>query len=86
MVGTITDVNCAAAPQIRMTLKAQALVMRLHSGDFSQVAIKSAGTNSAAKNAGCASLRGRSAHVSYRLVSERDWDGEIVSIEFRDAP
>jgi tetratricopeptide (TPR) repeat protein len=86
MVGTMTEVNCASAPQIRMTLKAQTIVMHLHSGDFSQVAIKSANTNSAAKNVVCASLRGRNAHISYRLVSEKDWDGEILSIEFRDAP
>jgi hypothetical protein len=86
MVGTITDVNCVSAPQIGITLKAQSIVMHLHSGDFSQVAVKSAGTNSGTKNATCASLRGRSAHVSYQLVSEKDWDGELVSIEFRDAP
>jgi tetratricopeptide (TPR) repeat protein len=86
MVGTITDVNCAAAPQARITLKAQTIVMHLHAGDFSQVAIKSAGASSAAKKAGCAELRGRNAHVSYQLVSEKEWDGEIVSIELRDAP
>jgi len=86
MVGTIMDVNCAAAPQIQITLKALTIVMHLHSGDFSQVAIKSAGTNSAAKKPVCAALRGRSAHVSYQLVSEKDWDGEIVSIEFRGNP
>jgi tetratricopeptide (TPR) repeat protein len=86
MVGTITDVNCTAAPQIRMTLKAQSIVMHLHSGDFSQVAVKSASANSAAKNFACASLRGRNARVSYQLASEKDWDGELVSIEFRDTP
>ncbi len=86
MVGTITDVNCAAAPQIQITLKAQTIVMHLHSSDFSQVAIKSAGPNSAAKKPACAALRGRSAHVSYQLVSEKEWDGELVSIEFRDNP
>jgi tetratricopeptide (TPR) repeat protein len=86
MVGTITEINCASSPQIRMTLKAQTIVMHLHSGDFSQVAVTSAGTNSAAKNMVCSSLRGRNAHVSYRLVSEKDWDGELVSIEFRDTP
>jgi len=86
MVGTITEVNCASAPQIQMTLKAQKIVMHLHSGDFSQVAVKSSSTNTGAKNMVCASLRGRNAHVSYRLVQEKDWDGEIVSIEFRDAP
>ena len=86
MVGTITDVNCAAAPQIQLTLKAQTLVMHLHSRDYSQVAIKSAGTNSAAKKPVCAALRGRNAHVSYQLVLEKEWDGELVSIEFRDTP
>jgi tetratricopeptide (TPR) repeat protein len=86
MVGTITDVNCAAAPQARITLKAQTIVMHLHSGDFSQVAIKSTGADSAAKKVGCAELRGRNAHVSYQLVSEKEWDGELVSIELRDAP
>jgi hypothetical protein len=86
MVGTITDVSCAAAPQIQITLKAQTIVMHLHSADFSQVAIKSAGANSAAKKPGCPALRGRSAHVSYQLVSGKDWDGELVSIEFRDNP
>jgi tetratricopeptide (TPR) repeat protein len=86
MVGTITDVNCALAPQIRMTLKAQTIVMHLRSGDFSQVEIKSAGANAAEKKPACVALRGRSARVSYQLVSEKEWDGELVSIEFRDNP
>ena len=86
MVGAITDVNCTAAPQIRFTLKAQTIVMHLHSGDFSQVTIKSVGVNSGAKSAGCAALRGRNARVSYQLVQDKDWDGELTSIEFRDAP
>src|SRR6266853_177795 len=86
MVGTITDVNCTAAPQIQITLKARTIVMHLHSGDFSQVAVKSAGANAVAKRPTCAALRGRSAHVSYQLVQEKNWDGELVSIEFRDNP
>jgi len=86
MVGTITDVNCTAAPQIQMTLKAQTIVMHLRSGDFSQVAIESAGANSAAKKPGCAALRGRNARVSYQLVPGKEWDGELVSIEFRNNP
>jgi hypothetical protein len=86
MVGTITEANCAPAPQVRITLKAQSIVMHLHAGDFSQVAVKFAGANSAAKNPGCAALRGRNAHVSYQLVSDKDWEGELVSIEFRDSP
>ena len=86
MVGTITDVNCTAAPQIQITLKAQTIVMHLRSGDFSQVAIESAGANSAAKKPGCAALRGRNARVSYQLVPGKEWDGELVSIEFRNNP
>jgi hypothetical protein len=86
MVGTITDVSCTSAPQIRFTLKAQTIVMYLHSEDFSQVELKLSGANSAAKKPACAALRGRSARVSYQLVSEKEWDGELVSIEFRDAP
>jgi tetratricopeptide (TPR) repeat protein len=86
MVGTITDVNCAAAPQIQITLKAQTIVMHLHSRDFSQVTIKSPSANSAAKRPVCPAVRGRSAHVSYQLVQEKEWDGELVSIEFRDNP
>jgi len=86
MVGTITEVHCAAAPQIRLTLKAPTIVMHLHAGDIDRVAIKSAGLNSAPKSARCASLRGKSARVSYQLVREKDWDGEVVSIEFRGTP
>jgi hypothetical protein len=84
MVGTITDVSCSDVRQIQITVKAQTIVMHLHAGDFSQVAIKSAGANSAAKKPGCAGLRGRSAHVSYQLVPGKAWDGELVSIEFQD--
>ena len=86
MVGTITEVNCGPAPQLRMTLQARSIVMHLHSGDFSHVAIKSAGANAGGKAGGCAALRGRNARVSYQLVGEKDWDGEVISIEFRDAP
>ena len=86
MVGTIAEATCTAAPEIRITLKAQTIVMHLHSGDFSQVEIKSAGASSVAKKPACAALRGRSARVTYQLVSEKEWDGELVSIEFRDNP
>jgi len=86
MVGTITDVSCTSAPQIRITLKAQTILMHLHSGDFSQVEFKPARANSAAKKPVCAALRGRNARVSYQLATEKDWDGELISIEFRDNP
>jgi tetratricopeptide (TPR) repeat protein len=83
MVGTITDVICTSAPQVLITLKAQTIVMHLHAGDLGQVAIKSSSSNVPAKSTNCASLRGRSARVSYLLVSDQKWDGEMQAVEFR---
>jgi hypothetical protein len=83
MVGTITDVGCANAPQIQITLKAQTITMKLHADDFGQVAIKAAGSRALVKNTACASLRGRTARVSYLLVSDQKWDGEMQIVEFR---
>ena len=83
MVGTITDVVCANAPQVQITLKAQTIVMKLHAGDFGQVSVKSAGSGAPLKNTTCASLRGRTARVSYLLVPDQKWDGEMQMVEFR---
>jgi hypothetical protein len=86
MVGTITDVSCADAPQLQITLKAQTIVMHLHAADAAHLAIKASGTSSPAKNAVCPGLRGRSARITYQLVSEKKWDGEIQTVELRDLP
>jgi tetratricopeptide (TPR) repeat protein len=86
MVGTITDVNCANAPQIQVTLKSQTIAMKLHSDNLENVSIKAANSAVAPKGTTCASLRGRSARVSYHLVSGKAWDGEIQAVEFRSQP
>jgi tetratricopeptide (TPR) repeat protein len=86
MVGTITEVSCANAPQIQITLKARAIVMQLHAADIAQLTIKSSGSNALAKSAVCTGLRGRSARVSYELASDKKWDGEIQTVELRSAP
>ncbi len=86
MVGTITDVICTSAPQIRITLKAQMLVMHLHADDLGKVSVKSAGSNTPVKNTSCSALRGRTARVSYLLASDKPWDGEIQAVEFRSQP
>jgi hypothetical protein len=86
MVGTTTDVSCVDAPQIQITLKAETIVMHLHATDVAQLAIKFSGVGSLAKNAVCSGLRGRSARVTYQLVSEKKWDGEIQTVELRDLP
>jgi tetratricopeptide (TPR) repeat protein len=86
MMGTITDVTCTSAPQIQVTLKAQTITMKLHADNLEKVSIKSAGSASAAKGTTCASLRGRTARISYLLVSGRSWDGEMQEVEFRSQP
>jgi len=82
MVGTITDVSCTDAPQVQITLKAQTIVMHLHAADVAHLTIKP----TPAKNAVCQGLRGRNARVTYQLVSEQKWDGEIQAVELRDTP
>ena len=86
MLGTITDVNCASSPQVQITLKSLTILMKLHAEDLAKVLIKTAGSEAPAKNFSCASLRGRSVRVSYSLVLDRAWDGEMQSVELRSQP
>lgn len=86
MFGTITTVNCAASPQIQITLKSENILMKLHADDLAKLEIKSAGSTTPAKGTTCSSLRGRTALISYLLVSQRAWDGEIKAVEFRSLP
>jgi hypothetical protein len=60
--------------------------MKLHAENLEKVSIKSAGSSAAAKGTTCLSLRGRTARISYLLVSEKAWDGEMQSVEFRSQP
>ena len=82
MVGTITDVTCADAPQVHITLKSQTIVMHLHAADVAHLTIKP----TPVKSPVCQGLRGRSARITYQLVTEQKWDGEIQAVELRDAP
>jgi tetratricopeptide (TPR) repeat protein len=86
MVGTITDVNCTSAPQIQITMKSLTIVMKLHATELAKVSIKSPGSNTAATGTSCTSLRGRSVRVSYVLVLDKPWDGEMQEVEFRNQP
>jgi tetratricopeptide (TPR) repeat protein len=86
MVGTITDVNCADTQQIQLTMKSLTIVMKLHAAEMAKVSFKSAGSDADMKGATCASLRGRSARVSYVLVLNQPWDGEMQEVEFRSQP
>jgi len=86
MLGTITEVNCASSPQVQITLKSLTILMKLHAEDLAKVLIRTAGSEAPAKNVSCASLRGRSVRVSYSLVLDKAWDGEMQSVELRSQP
>ncbi len=83
MVGTITDVNCASAPQVQVTLKSQTIVMKLHAESLEKLLMKAASSVGAMKAPACSSLRGRSARISYLFVSGKPWDAEMQTVEFR---
>jgi tetratricopeptide (TPR) repeat protein len=86
MIGTVTDVICSAAPQVQLSLKSIALLMKLHTTDLSKLPIKSADSASPMKSPACSSLRGRSVRISYTLVLNQPWDGEMQELEFRALP
>jgi Flp pilus assembly protein TadD len=86
MMGTITDVNCSNAPQILLTMKSLTIVMKLHAVELAKLSFKSAGSDAPVKETSCSSLRGRSARVSYVLVLNQPWDGEMQEVEFRSQP
>lgn len=83
MVGMVSDVTCSLPPQILLTLKSMTIALKLHADNLDKVSIKSADSAVPGKENFCAQLRGRSARISYHLVSDKAWDGEIQDIELR---
>jgi hypothetical protein len=54
---------------------------------MAKVAFTSAGSaDTNVKGTTCSSLRGRSARVSYVLVLNQPWDGEMQAVEFHSQP
>jgi tetratricopeptide (TPR) repeat protein len=86
MIGTITAVTCQDAPQMQFALQSAGIVMHLHAADAAKIEIKSEAGKSAAAKPSCLQFAGKKARVSYLLASQKPWDGEIVSIEFQNAP
>lgn len=83
MVGMVSDVTCSLPPQILLTLKSMTIALKLHADNLDKVSIKSADSAVPGKENFCAQLRGRSARISYHLVSDKAWDAEIQDIELR---
>ncbi len=86
MTGTIAEVSCVEAPQLKITLKAQTIVMHLHADDMAHLTVKPATAIPTGRSGACASLRGRNARISYLLVSQKAWDAEIQTIEITATP
>jgi tetratricopeptide (TPR) repeat protein len=86
MVGTISQVECTAFPQLLLKLEAGTIAMRLHAADFKMVAFKPSAATVPSSKVACGSLQGRRARVSYQLDSQKSWDGEIQSVEFVNQP
>jgi Flp pilus assembly protein TadD len=86
MMGTITEVNCASAPEIQITLKSQSIAMKLHAIDQARVSVKATESGPAAGVLDCSKLRGRTARISYQLTTFKPWDGEMLAVEFQIQP
>jgi tetratricopeptide (TPR) repeat protein len=84
MVGTITEVTCISASEVQLTLKSLTILMKLHAVDVAKLSVKSASAEIPSKISSCASLRGRSVRISYNLVLDKPWDGEMQEMEFRN--
>jgi Tfp pilus assembly protein PilF len=84
MIGTITEVTCTSASEVQLSLKSLTILMKLHAADIAKLSVKSTGSDSTAKISSCSSLRGRSVRISYNLVLDKPWDGEMQELEFRN--
>ena len=83
MIGTISEVSCAITPQIELTLKSMTIALKLHADNLEKISVKADGSAPPPKEKFCAGLRGRTARISYLLVSDNAWDGEIQDVELR---
>jgi tetratricopeptide (TPR) repeat protein len=83
MVGTVSEVTCSLPPQILLTLKSLTIALKLHADNLDKLSIKALDSGVPGKENFCPQLRGRSARISYHLVPDKEWDGEIQDIELR---
>jgi Tfp pilus assembly protein PilF len=82
--GRITAVNCASGVPGILTLNIQSVLMKFHYSDFSKVEVSTTG-NSPSTGSGalptCASLKGRRASVTFHPAPDKDYDGELISVQ-----
>ena len=82
--GRITAVNCASGVPGILTLNIQSVLMKFHYSDFSKVEMSSGGNSPGAGShalPACATLKGRRARVTFHPAPNKDYDGELISVQ-----
>jgi Tfp pilus assembly protein PilF len=82
--GRITTVNCASGVPGTLTLNIQSVLMKFRYSDFSKVQMSSGGDSPGAGSRdlpACASLKGRRARVTFHPAANKDYDGELISVQ-----
>ena len=80
LVGKITKADCAAATPGSVTLTINAVLMKFHYADVSQVQVTSEGKSAAAP--ACAAWKGQRAKVTFHPALNEAYDGELMTIQF----
>lgn len=80
--GVVTAVTCNG-PKLDLTLTLAGLDIKLHSENFYKVEYLTTRWKAPGNFNPCQHLKGRQVQVEYRLVMDRPYSGELVSIEVR---
>ncbi len=72
--------------EIELRMKSLTILMKLHAVDIAKLSVKSAGANAAAGKyrLRAPACKGRNVRISYNLVLDKPWDGEMQEVEFRN--
>jgi tetratricopeptide (TPR) repeat protein len=82
MTGKITALDCSRVPEVSLTISFSSIAMKLHATDLMKVAVKDVVRSTKPPTAACPSWKGRSAKMTYQLTPGKDFDGELVSVQF----
>ena len=81
MTGKITVLDCSRAPEVSLTISISSIAMKLHAADLMKISVKDVRSTKPA-TAACPSWKGRSAKMTYHLTPGKEFDGELISVQF----
>ncbi len=81
--GTIREVDCPAGPVLVLTLVTGAQTLRLHANNSYQLEYQSLNWQPPPHFNPCTDLKGLPAEITFRLLKDQPYDGEIVAITVR---